>query len=569
MDSVLTNDSSQKEPAAEDVPWDFPAGRKWVLTRWICAHGNLADALTDYGSWADEMEDMPLPSSDSRPSYGGDRRNFSSNAPSGDRFSDRRDGYPPREQLPLPTQPPYTAHLANLSFDATQGDVNDFFSECQVTNVRIVEDKLDRKPKGFGYVEFATLDGLKNALALSGNNLAGRQVRVSVAEPPKERQDARDFSDWSRKGPLPDLPQNQRRTSERPNFAGKSFDNMSDAGSERATRRGFEQGDGKNRDFSNWERKGPLSPVTPAPTSLREGGRQHSKDAQGSFRRNSPAWGEGRSQDGSRPPRKEYTEKPAPERQPTASEMDNQWRARMRPDAPAKAPTPEASEPSSPAPPAAPAPAGRPKLNLQKRTVSEADPLSPAATDSKASPFGAARPVDTAAKEKEVEEKRQLAIRQKKEAEEKNRAEKAEEKRLAKEKADSEKVKEPASKEAKDSASPKDNEEESTQTTPKFDILRRAEDNDMVPNDANEDEGEVTLPVDDKAVKPKEVVRNPGTSRANGSWRGGPQSHAAPAAPADNSTAAAALEEDGWSTVSKPTKQRNNRRNVPSRALAS
>ena len=88
-----------------------------------------------------------------------------------------------REQLPLPSSPPYTAHLANLSFEAGQDDVNDFFRDCQVTNVRIVEDKLDRKPKGFGYVEFATLDGLKAALALSGENLAGRQVRISVAEP--------------------------------------------------------------------------------------------------------------------------------------------------------------------------------------------------------------------------------------------------------------------------------------------------------------------------------------------------------------------------------------------------
>jgi RNA recognition motif. (a.k.a. RRM, RBD, or RNP domain) len=52
-----------------------------------------------------------------------------------------------------------------------------------VTNVRIVEDKLDRKPKGFGYVEFGTQEGLKTALSLSGSSLAGRQVRVSVAEP--------------------------------------------------------------------------------------------------------------------------------------------------------------------------------------------------------------------------------------------------------------------------------------------------------------------------------------------------------------------------------------------------
>ncbi len=49
--------------------------------------------------------------------------------------------------------------------------------------MRIVEDKLDRKPKGFGYVEFASLDGLKTALSLSSSNLGGRSVRVSVAEP--------------------------------------------------------------------------------------------------------------------------------------------------------------------------------------------------------------------------------------------------------------------------------------------------------------------------------------------------------------------------------------------------
>lgn len=92
-------------------------------------------------------------------------------------------GFAMREELPLPSKPPYTAHLGNLSFDATEGDVQDFFAECEVTNVRIVEDKLDRKPKGFGYVEFGSVDGLKKALALSGTQFQGRNVRVSVAEP--------------------------------------------------------------------------------------------------------------------------------------------------------------------------------------------------------------------------------------------------------------------------------------------------------------------------------------------------------------------------------------------------
>jgi translation initiation factor 4B len=97
------------------------------------------------------------------------------------RSADR--GFATREELPLPSKPPYTAHLGNLSFDATAEDVGDFFGDCEVTNVRIVEDKMDRKPKGFGYVEFGSVDGLKKALALSGTQFQGRNIRVSVAEP--------------------------------------------------------------------------------------------------------------------------------------------------------------------------------------------------------------------------------------------------------------------------------------------------------------------------------------------------------------------------------------------------
>ena len=94
-----------------------------------------------------------------------------------------RGGYSMREQLPLPTKPPYTVHLGNMSFDATEGDIQDFFAGCFVTNVRIVEDKLERKPKGFGYAEFATLDGLKKALEFNNTQFQGRNIRVSVAEP--------------------------------------------------------------------------------------------------------------------------------------------------------------------------------------------------------------------------------------------------------------------------------------------------------------------------------------------------------------------------------------------------
>ena len=79
-------------------------------------------------------------------------------------------------------------HLGNLSFDATEGDISDHFAPCSVTNVRIVEEKLGGRPKGFGYVEFASLDGLKKALEMNNTQFQGRNIRVSVAEPRTSRK---------------------------------------------------------------------------------------------------------------------------------------------------------------------------------------------------------------------------------------------------------------------------------------------------------------------------------------------------------------------------------------------
>ena len=89
----------------------------------------------------------------------------------------------PRPVVPLPTQPPYTAHVGNLAFDLGETEIENYFEGCKVINVRIMKDRMDNRPKGFGYVEFADLDSLKRALSLSDGQLAGRSVRVSVAEP--------------------------------------------------------------------------------------------------------------------------------------------------------------------------------------------------------------------------------------------------------------------------------------------------------------------------------------------------------------------------------------------------
>lgn len=94
-------------------------------------------------------------------------------------------GYPSRDSFPqeLPTRPPYTAHLGNLSYDATTETVTEFLEGCDVTSVRIIEDRIEQRPKGFAYAEFQDVEGLKRALELDGENFQGRNIRIKIAEP--------------------------------------------------------------------------------------------------------------------------------------------------------------------------------------------------------------------------------------------------------------------------------------------------------------------------------------------------------------------------------------------------
>lgn len=95
--------------------------------------------------------------------------------------------YAPRDSFPteLPTRPPYTAHLGNLSYDATQEAVTEFFAHCDITSVRIIEDRIEQRPKGFAYAEFADVEGLKKALDLDGESFQGRTIKVRIADPRK------------------------------------------------------------------------------------------------------------------------------------------------------------------------------------------------------------------------------------------------------------------------------------------------------------------------------------------------------------------------------------------------
>ncbi|KAJ1900982.1 Eukaryotic translation initiation factor 4B, partial [Kickxella alabastrina] len=91
-----------------------------------------------------------------------------------------------RAAVDFPTSPPYTSFVGNLSFNADEAALRDFFAGLPVDSVRLIRDRENDKPKGYGYVQFADLESLKVAVGMDGRDLGGRPVRINVSE---QRQD--------------------------------------------------------------------------------------------------------------------------------------------------------------------------------------------------------------------------------------------------------------------------------------------------------------------------------------------------------------------------------------------
>lgn len=71
--------------------------------------------------------------------------------------------------------------MRNLSYDVKDADIEDHFAGCgKIVGVRIIYD--NGNPKGFGYVEFEDLEGLKNALEQDHPELCGRKPFVAVGK---------------------------------------------------------------------------------------------------------------------------------------------------------------------------------------------------------------------------------------------------------------------------------------------------------------------------------------------------------------------------------------------------
>lgn len=352
------------------------------------------------GSWADEMDAM-LPTAPAPRSDDGLGRDYRGRD---DFLSTRPDRAPlaPREDVPLPTQPPFTAFVGNLAFDLEEADLGAFFGTPEVVKeAKIIRDR-EEKPKGFGYVEFFTVDGLKDALTKNGVSFHSRSIRVNVADPPKERERGRGFGQsdddkfagpWRRDGPLPDL---GRDSGNRRRYDGLPSENR-------------EAVSDTNADWRS-NRPPPRFPIeTDAPPVRRRGSGFSTPTHEGEA---SPADAEEKWTIGGK-----FRPSPSSDNQPGGRFGSVRGRGDMGPPPPVvdegpwrRKPAAGSTSPSNSLPPTPQL--ARRKLELLPRSTSgssQATPLSSPQSanfsSSKPNPFGAARPVDVSAREAAAMEK--------------------------------------------------------------------------------------------------------------------------------------------------------------------
>ncbi|XP_044850605.1 eukaryotic translation initiation factor 4B isoform X4 [Mauremys mutica] len=95
----------------------------------------------------------------------------------------------------LPKSPPYTAFLGNLPYDVSEESIKDFFRGLNISAVRLPREPTNpERLKGFGYAEFEDLDSLLRALSLNEESLGNRRIRVDVADQAQDKdRDDRSF----------------------------------------------------------------------------------------------------------------------------------------------------------------------------------------------------------------------------------------------------------------------------------------------------------------------------------------------------------------------------------------
>ncbi|XP_067014555.1 eukaryotic translation initiation factor 4B [Anabrus simplex] len=330
----------------------------------------------------------------------------------------------------IPKNPPFLAFISNVPYEVDEDEISAFFKDLKIANVRLPRD--DRpggigKLKGFGYIEFENRQSLIAALSMPDISIKNRRIRIDVADNSSEndrRRGGRDMmrdmgrdregseqsmGNW-RSGPRDDLGADDRDR-------GGGFGRDRDGGFDRGSRSG-----GGRRDFGGFrEGFGDRDRDRGGGGSFRDGfGGDRGRDSFGGDRDRgrfgdrdgfdrggfSDRRGGDRERDFGRDggfgPRRGFSDFGRDGGVRDGGGREGGVRDARDGDSFRGGDREETSQERG-------EPRGRPRLNLQPRTkpIEEvaAPPPVPPPSKAPASIFGGAKPVDTSAREREIEER--------------------------------------------------------------------------------------------------------------------------------------------------------------------
>ena len=81
-------------------------------------------------------------------------------------------------------------YVGNLPHEVTEAELREEFGTFgEVASVNIITDKYTGRPRGFGFVEMATVSEGQAAIAgLNGKAVKDQTLNVNAARPPSERR---------------------------------------------------------------------------------------------------------------------------------------------------------------------------------------------------------------------------------------------------------------------------------------------------------------------------------------------------------------------------------------------
>jgi len=72
--------------------------------------------------------------------------------------------------------------VGNLSFNIDEDTLREAFASCgEIASIRFAEDRETGAFKGFGHIEFVESESTDKAVAMAGEDVMGRAVRVDYA----------------------------------------------------------------------------------------------------------------------------------------------------------------------------------------------------------------------------------------------------------------------------------------------------------------------------------------------------------------------------------------------------